>query len=140
MTNEFVSPVRNIPYPQEKVYAVLSDLTNLEKMKDRIPVDKVQDFEFDRDACSFSVNPIGKVRFSIVDREAPKTIKFAGEQLPIQVNLWIQLKEVQPDDTKLKLTVKADLNPFLKPMLSKPLQDGVNKIADVLAAIPYGEL
>ncbi|MDR0799890.1 MAG: SRPBCC family protein [Dysgonamonadaceae bacterium] len=140
MTNEFVSPVRSIPYPQEKIYAVLSDLTNLEKVKDRIPVDKVQDFEFDKDSCSFSVNPVGKVRFSIVDREAPKTIKFAGEQLPVQVNLWIQLKEVQPDDTKLKLTVKADLNPFLKPMLSKPLQDGVNKMADVLAAIPYGEL
>jgi hypothetical protein len=40
----------------------------------------------------------------------------------------------------MKLTIKAKLNPFLKPMLSKPLQEGINKIADILAAVPYNEL
>ncbi|GHU64633.1 hypothetical protein FACS1894123_09650 [Bacteroidia bacterium] len=43
-------------------------------------------------------------------------------------------------DTRMKLTLKADLNPFLKPMLSKPLQDGINKIADFLAAVQYETL
>jgi carbon monoxide dehydrogenase subunit G len=137
---EFVSEVKTILYPQEKVFGVLSNMTNIEKVKDRIPVDKVQDFSFDADSCSFSVDPVGKVRFSIIEREPPKTIKFTADQSPIGVNLWIQLKEGQENETKMKLTVRADLNPFIKPMVSKPLQDGIDKIAGMLAAIPYDEL
>jgi len=137
---EFTSEVKTIPYSEAKVYEMLSDLNNLEKMKDQIPQDKVKDFSFDADSCSFSVSPVGKIRFHVVDREPFKTIKFAVDQAPIDVNMWIQLKEVEPGVTKMKLTLKADLNPFLKPMLSKPLQDGVNKVADVLAVVPYNEI
>jgi hypothetical protein len=137
---EFVSEIKTLPHSQEKVYAILSDMTNLEKIKEKIPHDKIEDFSFDKDSCSFSVSPVGKIRFSIVDREPPKTIKFTADQSPVEVNLWIQLKEVAENDTKLKLTIKASLNPFLKPMLSKPLQDGINKVADILASVPYEQL
>jgi hypothetical protein len=58
----------------------------------------------------------------------------------MEITLWIQLKETQENETKMKLTLRADLNPFLKPMLSKPLQEGVNKVADMLATIPYNQL
>jgi carbon monoxide dehydrogenase subunit G len=54
--------------------------------------------------------------------------------------MWVQLKETAEQETKMKLTIKADLNPFLKPMVSKPLQEGINKIADVLANIQYETL
>lgn len=134
---EFVSQIKTLQYNEEEVYTVLSDLSNLERMKDKIPADKIQDMNFDRDSCSFSVSPVGKVKFSIIDREPFKTIKFAADESPVEVTLWIQLKQVGENDTKMKLTVKAELNPFLKPMLSKPLQEGVDKIADVLAAIQY---
>ncbi|MDR2627980.1 MAG: SRPBCC family protein [Dysgonamonadaceae bacterium] len=134
---EFVSNIQAIPYPQENVYRVLSDLSNLEQLKDRIPQDKIEDFSFDTDSCSFSINPVGKITFSIVEREPVKTIKFAADQSPVAVFLWIQLKETSASETKMKLTVKAELNPFIKPMVSKPLQEGINKIADMLANIPY---
>jgi hypothetical protein len=137
---EFTSEIKTLPYDGQTVYEALSDLSNLENLKDRIPSGKIDDFSFDRDSCSFSVAPVGKVRFSIIDREPPKTIKLATEQLPVEVKMWIQLKEINPEDTKMKLTVRADLNSFIAPMLSKPIQDGINKIADVLAIIPYNEI
>jgi carbon monoxide dehydrogenase subunit G len=136
---EFVSQTKTLPYNEEEVYTVLSDLSNLERVKEKIPADKIQDVTFDRDSCSFSINPVGKVRFSIVDREPFKTIKFTADESPVEVSLWIQLKQIEENDTKMKVTVRAELNPFLKPMLSKPLQEGVDKIADVLAAIQYNE-
>ena len=37
----------------------------------------------------------------------------------------------------MKVTVKAELNPFIKGMVSGPLQDGVEKIADALSKIEY---
>ena len=36
----FESSVKVIPYSQERVYAKLSDLSNLESVKDRLPEDK----------------------------------------------------------------------------------------------------
>jgi carbon monoxide dehydrogenase subunit G len=137
---EFTSDIRILPYNQEKIYNVLSNLENLEKIKDKIPQDKINDFSFDQDSCSFSVQPVGKVKFSIIEREPLKTIKFTADQAPVDVSMWIQLLPVDENESKMKLTVKANLNPFLKPMLSKPLQDGVNKIADILAAVPYDEV
>ena len=137
---EFISEIKTIPHGNRIVYETLADLNNLERLKDRIPSDKIEDFTFDSNSCSFSVSPVGKVRFSIIDREPLKTVKLTADQSPVEVNMWIQLKETGEQETKMKLTIKADLNPFIKPMVSKPLQDGINQIADILAKIPYETL
>ena len=137
---EFISEIKTIPCKNQTVYETLADLNNLEKIKNRIPADKIEDFSFDSDSCSFTISPAGKVRFCIVNREPSKTIKLASDQSPVEITMWIQLKETGEKETKMRLTIKADLNPFLKPMLSKPLQDGINQMADVLAKIPYETL
>lgn len=134
---EFVSEIKTVPNTEERIYAMLSDLSNLERVRDRIPQDKIKDFEFDSDSCSFAVDPVGKIVFQIVEREPNKTIKFATTNSPIPLFLWIQLKQVAEDDTRMKLTVRAELNAFLKPMVSKPLQEAVDKISTVLASLPY---
>ena len=134
---EFVSEIKQIPQNDERIYAMLSDLSNLERIKDRIPQDKIKDFEFDSDSCSFSVSPVGEITFQIVDREPCKTIKFQTTNSPVPLFLWIQLKQVQEMDTRMRLTVRAELNSFLKPMVSKPLQDALDKISTVLASLPY---
>lgn len=134
---EFTSNVKTIPYNDESIFIMLSDMSNLERIKDRIPDDKVQQFTFDRDRCSFEINPVGKIEFQIIDREPNKTIKFETISSPVPINLWIQLKQTEDKTTKMKMTLRADLNPFLKPMVSKPLQDALDKISDVIATLPY---
>lgn len=134
---EFVSETKQIPYNEDRIFAMLSDLSNLEKVRDRIPQDKIQDFEFDSDTCSFSVAPVGKITFQIVERDPNKTIKFTTTNSPVPLFLWIQLKQMEEADTRLRLTVRADLSPLIKPMVSKPLQDGLEKIANLLATLPY---
>lgn len=134
---EFVSEVKQIPHNEDRIYTMLSDLSNLERVQDRIPQDKIKDFEFDSDSCSFAVDPIGRIQFQVVEREPNKLVKFTTTNSPIPLFLWIQLQQVAENDTRLKLTVRADLNPFLKPMVSKPLQEAVDKISTVLASLPY---
>lgn len=134
---EFVSDVKTIPFNDDRIFDMLSDLSNLDKVKDRIPQDKLKDFTFDSDSCSFAVDPVGKITFQIVDREPNKTIKFTTTNSPVPLHMWIQLKQVEENDTRMKLTIRADLNPFIRPMVSKPLQDALDKISTVLAALPY---
>ena len=134
---KFESSVKQIPYSQEAVYHNISDLRNLEKVRDRVPEDKVNDFAFDEDTVSLNVPPVGELKLRIIEREEPKCVKFETAQSPVPFNVWIQVLPVSETASKMKVTVKAELNPFIKGMVSGPLQDGVEKIADALAQIPY---
>ena len=136
-TSKFESSVKQIPYSQEAVYRNISDLRNLEKVRDRIPEDKVKDFSFDADTISISVPPVGELKLRIIEREEPKCVKFETAQSPVPFNVWVQMLPVDEQSSKMKVTVKAELNPFIKGMVSGPLQDGVEKIADALAQIEY---
>ena len=132
----FESTVRQINYAQQSVYQLLSDLSNIDKVKDRIPEDKVKDLTFDTDSIAINT-PMGAVKLAIVERDEPKCIKFETTESPLSFNFWIQILPVTTQSSKMKLTIKADLNPFIKGMVSKPLQEGIEKIADALQAIKY---
>ena len=134
---KFESSVKQIPYPVENVYRNISDLSNLERVRDRIPEDKLQDFQFDSDSVQVSVAPVGTIKLRIIEREENKCVKFETEQSPLPFNLWIQVLPVTATESKMKITVKADIPFMLKGMVSGPLQDGVEKIADALSQIPY---
>ena len=133
---QFESGIKVIPCRQEQVYSKISDLNSLESVKDRVP-DKVQNLNFDADSVSFTVSPVGNVSLHIIDREPCKCVKFETANSPLPFNLWIQLAPVTEAQCKMKLTIRVELNPFIKGMVSKPLQEGLEKIADMLAAIPY---
>ena len=80
--SKFESSVKQIPYPQQAVYDNISDLRNLEKVKDRIPEDKVSDFTFDEDTVGLNVQPVGELKLRICEREEPKCVKFETVQSP----------------------------------------------------------
>lgn len=134
---KFESNVKLIAYPVEDVYRNISDLSNLERVRDRVPDDKLQDFQFDQDSVQVNVAPVGTIKLRIVEREENKCVKFETEQSPMPFNLWIQVLPVTETESKMKVTVKADIPFMLKGMVSGPLQDGVEKIADALSQIPF---
>lgn len=135
--SKYESSIKTVPYPQEAVYRNISDLSNLARIRDRIPSDKVQEFTFDQDSVSVSVPPVGQITLRIVEREEPKCIKFEAVQSPLPFNLWVQILPIDEQTSKMKVTVDADIPMMLKPMVSGPLNDGVEKVADALALIDY---
>lgn len=137
--SKYESTIKQIPFSQRDVYRCVSDLSNLEKVKDRVPADKVKDFSFDTDTVSLNVDPVGALTFKIINREDPKCVKFEGVGTPLPIHLWIQVLPVTDTTSKMKLTVEADIPIFVRPMVEKPLKEGVEKIADALAMINYGE-
>ncbi len=134
---KFESSVKQIAYPVEDVYRNISDLSNLERVRDRVPADKLDSFKFDSDSVEVSVPPVGTIKLRIIEREENKCVKFETEQSPMPFNLWIQILPVSETESKMKVTVKADIPFMLKGMVSGPLQDGVEKIADALSQIPF---
>ena len=135
--SKYESSVKQVPYPQEAVYRNISDLSNQERVRDRVPTDKIQEFSFDRDTVSVNVPPVGQISLRIIEREEPKCVKFEAVQSPMPFNLWVQILPVDEQNSKMKVTVKADIPIMLKALVSGPLQDGVDKVADALSQIPY---
>lgn len=133
----FESSIREIKAPQQIVYGTLSNLENVSKVADKIPEDKREDLKFDADSFCITVAPVGKIAMRIVEREEPKTIKFESIESPIPFNFWIQLLPVTEETCKMKLTLKAEMNPFIKTMVQKPLQEAIEKMADTIQMIPF---
>ena len=134
---KFRSSVKQIPYPVEDVYRNISDLSNLERVRDRVPEDKLNSFSFDSDSVSVNVAPVGDLKLQIIEREENKCVKFESVQSPLPFNLWIQVLPVSETESKMKVTVQADIPFMLKGMVAGPLQDGVDKIAEALSKVPY---
>ena len=138
--SKYESKITSAACSAAQVYRVLSNMENLNRVKDMIPKDKIQEMEVEPDRVRLKVDGLAqKITIAIVDRIENDTIKFGAEGIPMQANFWIQMKEVSPVDTRLKLTVKADIPFMFKMMLEKKLQTGLDQAAEMLAQFPYAQ-
>ena len=136
--SKYESKISSAPCSAQQIYRVLSDMRSLERVKDLIPQDKVQEMQIEPDRVRLKVDGLAqKITIAIVDRIENDTIKFGLEGIPMEGNFWIQLKEVSPTDTRIKLTVKADIPFMFKFMVEKKLQTGLDQAAEMLAQFPY---
>ena len=137
---KYESKIQSIPAPVSQIFPVLSNLSNLERVKDKLPADKVSEVEISEDAIKMKVDGLGqKVVIRVVDKIENDTVKFGFDNIPMDVNFWIQLKEVSPTDTRVKLTVKADIPMFFRMMLDKKIQQGLDDAAIMLTQFPYNK-
>lgn len=135
---KYESKITSAPCSAQQVYRVLSNMQNLERVKDMIPKDKIQEMEIEPDQVRLKVDGLAQmITIAIVDRIENSTVKFGLEGIPMEGNLWIQMKELSPTDTRIKLTVKADIPFMFKMMVDKKLQTGLDQAADALAQFPY---
>lgn len=136
--SKYESKITSAPCSALQIYRVLSNLENLERVRQFIPQEKVQEMEISADRVRLKVDGLAqKITIAIVDRIENDTVKFGAEGIPMDANFWIQLKEVSPTDTRIKLTVKADIPFMFKMMVDKKLQQGLDQAADMLAQFPY---
>lgn len=115
--------------PAEMVYGLLSDFNNFTP----IVADKVEGWEASEDTCSFKAKGM-TVNLRIVEKESPKLIKVAsGGSDPIPFTLWIQLSAVDQADTRMRIVTEVKLNPFMKMLVGKKLQSGIDEVVQKVA-------
>lgn len=145
---KIVSSIKQISNSTDKVFGFLSDFnkigTLIETARNMAGAqgmdfgDKIENVETTEDTCHFTVKGFGDAGLRIVEREENKTIKLTGDgKVPFKFNMWIQLIDKGPYDTRLRLTFHADLNMMMKMMLKKKLEKGIEQMADGLTKIPY---
>jgi carbon monoxide dehydrogenase subunit G len=145
--NKYVSDVRIIPHQIEVIFNYLSNFENLAKymsedllsvLTEKIPQLSIRDFQSDKDSCRFEIGGIGHAELKIVERTPFTTIKIEGQgSLPLELKFWIQLLPVEAQETKMRLTLHAEMGMMIKMMVGNKLEKGVDQLAGVLAMLPY---
>lgn len=114
---------------QQEVYNFLMDLRNLQEL---LPQDKVSEFQADESQCSFKVMGAYTIGLENDSNVAPSNIVLKSKDgAPFSFNLDIKINELN-DQSKVHMVSQADINPFMKMMVEKPLRNLFNYIADQL--------
>ncbi len=145
--SKYTSEVKVVDHNQQIVFNYLANFENLsgylnsgliEKITEKVPQVKITDFESNQDSCKFKITGIGVAEIKIVNREPFKTIKVESSGgLPLSFTFWIQLLPVDEYQTKMRLTLHADMSMMIKMMAGSKLEEGINHLADTLSKLPY---
>jgi hypothetical protein len=132
---EIESKIGTIPQSAQSVYEFLSDFNNFQHL---IPRDKVKHWTSDANSCHFSVEGLGSASLRIIEKEPYKLIKISTEEgSSLRFLLWIQFSPQNDYETRVKITLKADLKPMIVLVAKKPLTNFVNTLIDQMVLIQY---
>jgi len=125
------SKIGKSAYNDLQIYSFITDFNNF---KDLIPEGKVTGWESSEDECSFNVDPLGRTGLRVIEKTPNSVVKIGSrpEFSSYQFTIWIQLKKMAENDTRIKITIEPQVNKMLLPMIKGPLKkfaDGmINKI------------
>lgn len=145
--HKYTSNVKSIGHNEQVIFNYLSNFENLsgylnsgliEKITQKVPQIKITDFSSDQDSCKFKITGLGLAEIKIVEREPFKTIKVESSgSLPLSFTFWIQLLPVDNFNTKMRLTLHAEMSMMIKMMAGDKLGEGVEQLAETLSKLPY---
>jgi len=120
----------------QQIFAFISNFHNF---KDLLPADKVSGWEASEEKCSFQVDPLGRTGLMIVEKKPYSLVKMSSdpEFSSYQFTIWIQLKKVTADDTRIKITIEPLVNKMMLPMLKIPLKKLADGIIDKMEAFDF---
>ena len=96
--------------------------------------DKVEHWQATEDTCSFKVKGF-TVKLRMIAKEEGKYVKITGDDggVPIDFAFWIQLHEVTPTDTRMRMVLHAELNMMMRMMVGSKIQKGLDQAAEGFA-------
>jgi carbon monoxide dehydrogenase subunit G len=132
---EIESKIGKIENDEKTIYQFLSNFNNFKSL---VPADKIKNWSATEDHCHFTVAGMGETGLRIIERTPSKLIKITTEAgSSMDFLMWIQLKQVSEKDTRVKITLRAELNPMISAMIKGPLKTFADTLIDQMEAFPF---
>lgn len=116
----------------QEVHAFLQDMNNFRQL---LPQDRISEWKSDGKSCSFKVQGAATIGLQL-DGGTPNSLvrMKSTDRSPFPFTLDVHLAE---DDgmTNAREVFEADLNPFIKMMVEKPLKNLFDHIADKMVEL-----
>ncbi|HOP42567.1 MAG TPA: hypothetical protein PLA11_03545 [Flavobacteriales bacterium] len=121
-----------IAKPAGELYDFLQDMTNFGQL---LPQERISDWKADAGECSFKVQGAATIGLKLDGGSRPDHVRMkATDRSPFPFTLDVHLKE-EEGRTRAWQEFNADLNPFIKMMVEKPLKNLFDHIADRMAEV-----
>jgi hypothetical protein len=105
------------------LYEYMSDFNNFKHL---LPTEKIENFTCSNDQCSFGIKGMAPLTIKLKNKINPSQITFETSGLAKFIfTLHIHFLENQSSNVQLE----GDMNPFIKVMTEKPLNDLINVMA-----------
>ena len=129
--DKYESKQQQIHHPAALIFPLISRMDFLTPAMQ----DKVEEWEATPDSCSFKVKGM-RIALRIVERVENKHVKIAADEggIPIDFTFWIQLHEVEPKDTRVRMVLHAELNMMMRMMVGGKIQAGLDQAVEGLAS------
>lgn len=136
----FKSTERQIAAAREAVYRRLSNPEGFKDLAGNVPEDmkqRVGGIRIEGDKITLNAKPVGDISFRIAKGVENERIHLETESSPLPFGIDVVLREESAVSTNVHVEISIDLNPIIKSMFAKPLQEAAEKFADLIAVIPY---
>lgn len=111
-----------------QVFAFVTDIRNFEQF---IPEGSINGWHAEKESCSFSVSMIGNVTVILAEKEKAVKVVFKGDALKKNdFTLTLKIAETVKNHAEVIVTLDADLNPMMKMLASKPINQFLGMLID----------
>lgn len=133
---EFKSDKLKINASDSKIFEYLSDFNNFEQL---MP-EQVINWQSTKDNCSFTIQGMADLAMRIANKKEYHFISYGSEgKSPFPFQLNFQIESIDGGQCEVSSHLEAKLNPMLKMMASRPLQNLVNLLVEKLKTIMESE-
>ena len=130
---EYVSKITKNSCQDQQLFDFVSDFRNLASM---LPAEVKDKISVTSETITIQAMQAMSITLSILEKEPYKLLKIGTEGNEM-LRIWIQLKQIAPYDTRIRVTLRANVPLIARPMLKKAkLQDFVDNLALALGQIP----
>ena len=130
---EYVSKIAKNSCQDQQLFDFVSDFRNLASM---LPAEVKDKVSVTSETITIQAMQAMSITLSILEKEPYKLLKIGTEGNEM-FRIWIQLKQIAPYDTRIRVTLRANVPLIARPMLKKAkLQDFVDNLALALGQIP----
>lgn len=128
------------------IYSKLSDPSifkaQIDNNMDRLPDEArehLKSVKFEEDGISVE-SPIGTLKLSVSESQEPTMVKYTAESSPVPFGVTINLESVDENTTQAVTELNIELPFMLKAMVGSKLSEGAQKMGELIAKLPYGEM
>ncbi|MBR5029660.1 MAG: hypothetical protein IKX63_00955 [Muribaculaceae bacterium] len=135
-----------IDYNIDLIYNKLSNPSvfkeHIDQNIDRMPEEArehLNKVKFEEDGISIE-SPVGAMKLSVSESVAPNLVKYVAQSSPVPFGLTVNLEAIDEEHTYGVAEINIELPLMLRAMVGDKLKDGAQKMGEVLAKLPYGEM
>lgn len=128
------------------IYSKLSDPSifkaQIDNNMDRLPDEArehLKSVKFEEDGISVE-SPMGTLKLSVSESQEPTMVKYTAQSSPVPFGVTINLESVDENITQAVTELNIELPFMLKAMVGGKLSEGAQKMGELIAKLPYGEM